>query len=128
MAYCLRVYSDPTFSTLLHWRGNCSIFSNPPPPPPPATIILYALHLHSIFWHLHCFYVSSPSCDCFLLELSSECMLHHASKFSPYPVKYPCIHLLHIVHPFFLPVHDRTLNWVSEFLQNVVHSHVPLTL
>ena len=42
------------------------------------------------FWitrlYLHYFSVSSPSCACFLLDLASECLMHHASKFSLYPV------------------------------------------
>ena len=81
------------------------------PTPPLATILQHALPLHSVFWHLHCFAVSSPSCACFLLDLASECLLHHASKCSPYPVQSLCIHWLHIMHPIILPVHDRTINW-----------------
>ena len=53
------------------------------PTPFPATLLLDALPFHSVFWHLHCSDVSSPSCACFLLDLESECLLHHASKCIP---------------------------------------------
>ena len=96
--------------------------------PPLATLLIYALPLHSVFWHLHCFAVSSPYCTCFLLELSSECLLHHASKCSPYPVQSLCIHWLHIVHPIILSVHNRTSNLGFYIFQNVVHAYVPLTV
>ena len=42
--------------------------------------------------------------------MASECLPHHASKCSPYPVQSLCIHWLHILHPIILPVHDRTRN------------------
>ena len=77
---------------------------------PLATLLLDALPLHIVFWYIHCSAVSYPSCACFLLELASECLLHHASKFIPYSVQSLCIHWLHIFHPIILPVHDRTSN------------------
>ena len=64
----------------------------------------------SYFLHIHCFVVSYPYCACSLLDLASECLLHHASKCSPYLVKSLCIHWPHIVHPIILPVHDRISN------------------
>ena len=106
MTCCPRVYSDSCFSTLLPWRGNFPYFLITSL----ATLLLDALPLHSVFLHLHCFDVSCPSCACFLLDLISECLLHHASKCSPYPVQSLCIYWLHIVHPILLPVHDRTRN------------------
>ena len=102
-----RVYSDPCFTTLLPWRGNFSIFSDPPPL---VTLLLDDLPSHSAFLHLHCFVVSYPCWACFLLELASECLLHHASKCSPYLVQSLWIHWLYIVHPIILPMHDRTRN------------------
>ena len=72
-----------------------------PPPPQPTMLLLDALYFHRVFQNLHCFAVSSPSCDWFLLELSSECLPHHASKCSPYPVPSLCIHFLHTLNPFF---------------------------
>ena len=81
------------FSTLLPWRCNCLIFSAPPL----ATLLLDVLPLHSVFWNLHCFVVSSPSCAFFIMKLASECLLHHASKYSPYPVQSLCIHWLHMI-------------------------------
>ena len=75
-----------------------------------ATIPLDALPFNSIFRHLHCFAVSSPSCAFFLLYMASECLMHHASKCSPYPVTSLCIHWLNIVHPIIFTVHDRTSN------------------
>ena len=80
------------------------------PPPPPATLLLDALHFHSVVWNPHCLDLSYPSCACFLLELASEYLLHHASKCSPYPVPSLCIHLMHTVNPIILPVHGRTSN------------------
>ena len=80
------------------------------PTPPLTTLPLDALPIHSVFWHIHCFAISSPSCNCFLLELASECLLLHASKCSPYPVPSLCIHWLNILHPILLPVHYRTIN------------------
>ena len=106
MDCCPRVYSDPCFSTLLPWWDTFSIFSETPL----ATLLLDDLPLHSVFWNLNCFAVSYPSCTCFLLELASECLLHHASKYSPYPVQSLCTHWLHIVHPILLPLHDRASN------------------
>ena len=73
-------------------------------------LLIDALPLHSVFWHLHYFAVSSPSCACFIMDLASECLLHHASKCISYSVQSLCIHWLHIVHPIILPVHDRTRN------------------
>ena len=125
MSCCSQVYSEPRFYTLYPWWGNFSIFSNPPTL---VTLLLYALPLHSIFWHLHFLSVSSPSCACFLLELASECLLHHAFKCSLYPVQSLCIHWLHIVHPILLPVHDRTSNLDFRFCQNVMYGHAPLTM
>ena len=78
--------------------------------PPLATLLLDALPLHIVFLNLHCFVVSYPYCACFLLELSSEFLLHHASKCIPYPVQSMCINWLHIANPIILPVHDRTSN------------------
>ena len=101
-----QVYYDPCFSTLITWRVNFSIFYNTPL----ETLLLDALTLHSPVWNLHYFAVSSPSCACFLLDLAYEYLLHHASKFSPYPVQSLCIHWMHIVHTIILPLHDRTIN------------------
>ena len=52
----------------------------------PATIPLGALPFHSFVRHLHCISVSSPSCVFSLLETAPECLMHHASKCSQYPV------------------------------------------
>ena len=108
MACCPRVYSDPFFSHYFLGGVNSSYFSTPPPL---ATPPLDALPLHSVFFNLRFFVVSYPSCACFLLDMLSECLLHHASKCSPYPVKSLCIHWLHIVNPIILPVQDRTSNF-----------------
>ena len=78
-----------------------------PTPHPLVTLLLDALPLHSVFLHIHCFFVSYPSCDCLLLDLASQCLLHHASKCSPYPVQSMCINWLHIVNPIILPVYYR---------------------
>ena len=107
MACRPQVYSGPCFFHTTPLAGQCFHILHPPPL---ATILLNALPLHSVFWHIHCFAVSYPSFSFFLLDLASECLLHHASKCSPYPVQSLCIHWLHIVHPIILPVHDRTSN------------------
>ena len=107
MASCPRVYSVPCYSTLLPCRGNFSMFFYTPPL---STLQLDALTLHIVFWHLHCFAVSYPACGYFLLELVSECLMHHASKCIPYLLQSLCIHWLHIVHQIILPVHDITSN------------------
>ena len=104
---CLpQVYSDLYFSTLNLGGVKFSYFLTPPL----ETLLLDALPLHSVFFHLHCFFVSYPYCDCFLLELAFECLLRHASKWNPYLVQSLCIHWLHIVNPILLPVHDKTSN------------------
>ena len=95
---------------------------------PLATLLLDALPLHSVFLLIHCFAVSSPSCAFFLMVLASECLLHHASKFSPHPVQSLYIHWMHILHPILLPVHDRTINLGFCIFQNLMHAHVPLTV
>ena len=95
------------FSTLPPWRGNCSIFSDTPPL---ATLLRDALLFHSVFRSLQCLFFSYPSCAWFLLDLSSECLLHYVTKCTPYPMPSLCIHLLHTVNPILLPVHDRTRN------------------
>ena len=77
---------------------------------PPATLPLDTLTFHTVFLYLHYFSVISPSCAYFLLDLASECLLHHASKCSLYLVQSLCIHSLHIVNPILLTVHDRTIN------------------
>ena len=124
MDFCPRVYSDLCFSTLLPWQGNFSIFSDTSL----ATLLLDALPLHRLFWHLHCFAVSYPCWACFLLDISSKCLLHHAPKCSPYPVQSMCIHWLNIVHPIIFPVHEITSNLGFWIFQNVMHAHVPLTM
>ena len=96
--------------------------------PPLATIRLYAMPLHRVFLHLHCFVLSYPYYACFLLELAFECLMHHASKFNPYPVQSLCIHWLHIVNPIFCLCTIEREIWVSSFFQNVMHAHVPLTM
>ena len=94
------------------------------PTPPPATLPLDALPFHSIFWHLHCFAVSYPSCACFLLEVAPECLLRHASKCILYPVLAMCIHFLHTAHTFLLLVHGIMSNLGHAFCQDVVNAHV----
>ena len=106
MACCPRVYSDPCFSTLLPWRSIFPYFMTPPL----GILLLDALPLHSVFLHLHYFFVSYPYWAYFLLDLAFECLLHHASKCNPYPVQSLCIHWMHIVNPILLSVHDRTSN------------------
>ena len=77
---------------------------------PLVTLLIYALPLHSVFLHLHCFVVIYPSCAFFLMELAPQFLLHHVSNCSPYPVQALCIHWLHIVNPTILPLRDRTSN------------------
>ena len=90
------------------------VFFSYSPTSPTKTILLDAFPFHNVFWDIHCFAVSSPSFYCFLLELVSEFILHHASKCSPYPVPSLCIHWLHIVHPIILPVYYITSNLGSS--------------
>ena len=84
--------------------------------PPTATLPLDALPFYSVVWHLHCLALSSPSCAWFILDMASECFLHHDSKCIPYPVPSLCIHLLHTENPIILPVHGRTINTGSCIL------------
>ena len=84
--------------------------------PPLETLLLRPLPLYSVFWHIHFFFVSSPYCACFLMDMAYGCLVHHASKYSPYPVQSMCIHWLHILNPIIFPVHDITINLVFWIL------------
>ena len=71
---------------------------------------LVPLTFHSVVCHFHCPDIIPPYCSCSILEMSPECLIPHASKYSPFLVLALCIHLPYTVYIFLLPVHGRKHN------------------
>ena len=124
MACCPQVYSDPCFSTLLPWRGNCSIFSDPS--------LLRCSHLMPCLF-IASFRISTVLPSVLHLALASYWSWHMnvCCTMPPNVAHIRCHHCAYIgcilcIQLFFLCTIQQEI-WVSAFFQNLLHADVPLT-